>query len=156
MQQQRKQRHTPQHQGAPCVQRQTAPHTKLIRRPGQPHHTQAKTDKQSWVSKRRRKTQAKNQRNKQTRGGDIFWGIRVDAPSAVVIHDADRATPTCSNNANSKTNTQHQGAPCVARQHTHTHGPSEAVVLRHDKSGTYFHKAWCGTDLFVRTRQMPS
>ena len=40
----------------------------------------AKTDKQSWVSKRRRRTQTKNQRNKQTRGGDILWGIRVDAP----------------------------------------------------------------------------
>ena len=45
-----------------------------------PTHTKPKLINRVGSANEEEELKTKNQRNKQTRGGDILWGIRVDAP----------------------------------------------------------------------------
>ena len=43
-------------------------------------HTKPKLINRVGSANEEEELKTKNQRNKQTRGGDILWGIRIDAP----------------------------------------------------------------------------
>ena len=49
-------------------------------RPHTRTHTKPKLINRVGSANEEEELKTKNQRNKQTRGGDILWGIRIDAP----------------------------------------------------------------------------
>ena len=62
------------------TQTQTQTHRQTDRQTHTHTHTKPKLINRVGSANEEEELKTKNQRNKQTRGGDILWGIRVDAP----------------------------------------------------------------------------